>query len=281
MPATGLRMTVPPIAGEPSPHGILGGCIEVVSDSDPHAFNGTQFLSLSCADANPWYDCPPDGSGLTNPVDGKVFDRPRSCGFDAVTAYAGVQCSTFGLTYDEARSRAMTQLAMGEQRVVEQHLLKNFLAKATTVDLTPVAGPLHIAQGLGVLEMWLGQNYGGQGVVHAPIGTAALLSMHSLVDFATEQSCPTTLAGNSIVLGAGYSDNLGPDGTAAAAGSAWLYITPPMRVRRTEPFLVQNAEWQTVNTRNNDRVALAESTFVPEVSCCMAAGVRVSLAACP
>lgn len=280
MPATGLRLTVPPIAGEPSPHGILGGCIEVVTDNDPHAFNGTQFLSLSCADSNAWYDCIPEGSDLANPVDGKVFDRPKSCGFDAVTAYAGVQCSTFGLTYDEARERAMTQLAMGEQRVVEAFLMSHFLAKTDTTDLTPAAGALHIAQGVGVLETWLATNYGGQGVIHVPIGTAALLSMHHLVDYGPE-SCPSTLAGNGVVLGAGYTSNLGPDGTVAPAGEAWLYVTPPMRIRRNEPFLVQNAEWQTIDRAKNDRVALAESTFVPEVSCCMAAAVRISLAACP
>lgn len=280
MAATGLRLTVPPIQGEPSPHGILGGCIEVVTDNDPHAFNGTQMVSLSCADSNPWYDCPPDGSGLVNPPTGKVFDRPKQCTFEPVTVYAGVECSTFGLTYDEGRTRALDQLRQGEQRTLEQFFLKRFLATATTTDLTPAAGALHIAQGVGALETWLAQNYGGQGVIHAPIGTAALLSMNTLVDFATEQSCPSTLAGNGIVLGAGYADNLGPSGAAAPAGEAWLYITPPMRIRRDQPFLVELSA-QGVRTSTNDRRTLAETTFVAEVSCCEAAAVRVSLTACP
>jgi hypothetical protein len=36
----------------------------------------------------------------------------------------------------------------------------------------------------------------------------------------------------------------------------------------------------TVDTVVNDQRVLAESTFVTEVACCMAAAVRVTLAAC-
>jgi hypothetical protein len=45
-------------------------------------------------------------------------------------------------------------------------------------------------------------------------------------------------------------------------------------------MMVMQDQAQSVNTVNNDRRALAETTFVPEVACCMAAACRVSLSAC-
>jgi hypothetical protein len=285
----GFRASVPPIVGRPSPFGLLGGCTEVITTTDLHELNGTQTLSLSCAESNVWYQCDATQGGTTptNPAS-KTFDRPRVCVAEPVTVYSGVECSTFGMTFEEGQIRALEQLRMGEQRALEDHFMRNWLCPtAAGNDLTPAAGALHIAQGIGVLEGWLAQNWGGQGVLHIPAGAAALMSMHSLVDFVTETTSPTTLMGNCVVLGAGYMANVGPATppatgcTAAPAGEMWIYATPPVRIRRDERVLMQSAEWQSVNTSINDRRALAETTFVPEVACCMAAAVRVSLAACP
>jgi hypothetical protein len=63
----------------------------------------------------------------------------------------------------------------------------------------------------------------------------------------------------------------------APSGEAWLYITPPVRVRRDSPGLAVREERYAVNTSTNDRYALAETTFVPETACCTAAAVRVTL----
>ena len=285
MPAIGMRSLVPPITGQPSPHGLLGGCIDVVTATDMHHLNGVDLQSTSCATAHAWQDCPDPAGTWTNPAS-KVFDRVGTCTFEPVTAYAGAECSTVGLSFNELRERAMQQLIMGEQWVLEDWFMRRFLADAThTTDLTPAAGAVHIVNGIGILETWLATEYGGQGLIHAPIGTASLLSMHRTVDFVAEETCPTTLAGNGLILGAGYSANVGPATPptvppVAAAGEAWLYITPPMRIRRDSRNLVQSQQWQTINTLVNDQRALAETTFVPEVACCMAGAVRVTLSAC-
>ena len=84
MPNVGMRSLVPPILGEPSPHGLLGGCIPVVTATDGHQFNGVDMLSTSCAVAHPWQDCPETEAGgfpWTNPAS-KVFDRVGSCSFE-------------------------------------------------------------------------------------------------------------------------------------------------------------------------------------------------------
>lgn len=288
MPNAGVRALVPPIIGEPSPHGLLGGCIEVVTTDDFHQLNGTDMLSSSCAGANLWQDCPatvPGDFPWTNPTS-KAFDRQGYCSFAPFTATAGVECSTFGITQAEAQQRALEQLRTGEQRALETWFMTQWLANANhTTNLTPAAGAVHIVNGIGILETWLGANYGGQGVIHAPIGTASLLSMHTQIDLVTEETCPATLAGNSVILGAGYTANVGPvvppaAPTVAPAGEAWLYITPPMRIRRDRPFITQTGDRQSVNTSTNDRRVMAETTFVPEVACCIAAAVRVSLSAC-
>jgi hypothetical protein len=261
---------------------LLGGCIDVVQAADVHELNGTDMMSLSCSGANIWQDCP--DPAFPNP-DTKVFERPDTCSFEPITVYAGVTCSTFGLTFEEGQSRAMDQLAMGEQRALEGFFLTRFLqptVDTNSTDLTPAAGALSVAQGVAVLEMWLAANFGGAGVLHAPAGLGALLSYFQTVDFVTAATPhPTTLAGNCVILGAGYDPSTGPDGTTAtAAGETWIYITPAMRIRRDLPFLPVTNEGSSLRSVTNDRFALAETTFTPEVSCCIAAAVRVSLAAC-
>lgn len=282
MPA-GFRAAVPPISGEPNAYGLLGGCIDVVT-ADVHQLNGTDTVSLSCADSNLWYQCDVrPGSPTPDNPGSKTFDRPEVCEYDPVTVYAGVTCSTFGITHAEGQTRALEQLRVGEQRALERFYMEQVLCGyAAGNDLTPAAGALSITVGVGMLEGWLAENYGGEGVLHVPAGVAALMSAYHLITFGTETSNPSTLMGNCVVLGAGYQANLGPvtpgPGCAPApAGEAWLYITPPVRVRRDQPALVQREEKLSVNTSTNDRYVLAESTFVVETACCTAAAVRVTI----
>lgn len=288
MPNAGLRAEVGPINGKPSPHGLLGGCVDEVTTANVHELNGTEVPAYACGPAHPWQDCPDPAGGWTNPLT-KVVDRAGWCSFEPVTAYVELDCSVVGFPFNEAQDAAMARLELGEQTVLEEWFMRrglSWLAGGTTgteFDLTPGAGAVHIVSGIGLLETWLAENYGGQGVIHAPIGTASLLGKHHQFDPA--YNCPTTWGGNTVILGGGYSANVGPAlkpaaGAVAPAGEAWLYITPPMRIRREDRHNVITQEWQGVNTLVNDRTAVAEATFVPEVACCMAAAVRITLSPC-
>lgn len=273
MPA-GFRASVPPISGDPSPYGLLGGCVEVITTNDMHELNGTQTLGPSCSPANQWYDC---GATQQNPAS-KIYDKPQTCLYDPVTVYAGVTCSTFGLSHEEGQAWALEQLRLGEQRALEDFYQRYVLsAYAVGNDLTPVAGALNVTAALGVLEGWLAQNYGGRGVVHIPTGAASMFSRDHLTDFPDEDQAPATLAGNCLVIGGGYMANIGPGGAVAPSGEMWLYITPPVRVRRDVPFLAPGSEALSVNTTTNDRLIQAETTFVPETRCCTAAAVRATI----
>lgn len=270
-----MRKLVDPIPGTPSPYGLLGGCVEVITTSDPHELNGTEFLPMSCATARPWIDPCIDP---TVPPTTKVFDRPGLCEFDPVTLYAGFTCSTIGLSYEEGQQRALAQLRMGEQRALEEYFMARLCDMAAANDLTPATGAVGVAQGVAALEGWLADNYGGQGLLHVPAAAAALLGCCNVVTRTRDDRCPETLMGNGVVFGAGYNVNIGGAGcTQAPACQAWLYITGPVRVRRDEPQLVLSRESESVRYSTNDRFALAETTAVVEVACCEAAAVLVNL----
>lgn len=272
MPSAGLRRRVPAIPGTPLPHGILSGCTEVIDVTDPHELLGTDWQDGSCADAHPWTWCEEDA-----PTGPKEFARPRTCTAAPVTIYAGTQCNPVGRSYDEAVQHSLEALRMGEQRALEEWVMSEVFCPLAA-DLTPAAGALNIAQGVAVLEGWLGENYGGLGVLHVPAGAAALLGCCNLVHL--DGGSARTLLGNCVIMGSGYGINVGPpDCLPAEAGEAWLYVTGPIRVRREGAFTVPDEDSQSVRITTNDRFVLAERTFVVELACCQAAAVRIEV--CP
>ncbi|MFJ5037949.1 cupin [Streptomyces parvulus] len=274
MPPASYRRYVEAVPGSPLPHGLLGGCADIVDVTDPHELLGTEWRPLSCSEAHDTTWCPPEGEPEVPP---KTFDRPGVCSAAPVTIYAGSECSTMGWTYEEAQRHARETLRMGEQRALEEWFLNEVLCP-TAEDLTPDAGAISIAQGVAALETWLGTEYGGAGVLHMPVGVGALLGCCNVVHL--DGGAPRTLVGNCVVLGAGYAVNVGPpDCTVADPGEAWLYATSPIRIRREAADVVPDTDAASVATRTNDRRVLAERTFVVEVACCRAAAVRVTLCA--
>lgn len=271
-----MRRRVEAIPGTPLPHGVLGGCTQVIDvpESRSHELLGTDWQDVSCADAHPFQWCedpPPD------PLPEKEFARPQTCTAAPVTIYAGGECNPIGRTYQEAVRSAREALRMGEQRALEEFLMLDVLCPlAAANDLTPAEGAVSIAQGVAALEGWLGEFYGGTGVLHVPAGAAALLGCCNVVHLVDGNA--RTLMGNCVVMGSGYGVNVGPpDCTPAPAGEAWLYVTGPIRVRREGVFLVPDSDAESVRIATNDRFVLAERTFVVEIACCQAAAVRVTL----
>lgn len=273
MPSAGLRKYVEAVPGEPLPHGLLGGCTNVISPGDPHEMLGTEWRPLSCADAHDTTWCPPEGDPAPGPI---IYNRPGTCTAAPVTIVAGTECSTIGLTYAEAVRQSREGLRMGEQRALEEWFLSHVLCQIAE-DETPAAGAVSVAQGVSILETWLGTEYGGTGVLHVPVGVGSLLSERSVIFF-NSAGTPRTLVGNCVVFGAGYSINVGPpDCTVADPGEAWLYATSPIRIRQDDVQIVPDRDAESVAYRTNDRRVEAMRTFVVEIACCRAAAVRVKL----
>lgn len=279
--AAGQQKYVEAIGGEPLPHGILGGCADLRDVDDVHELLGVEWLALGCNPVNVWVDpCLTDESpGEESPgaQAQKEFFRPELEQADPITVYSGSECSTMGWTYAEARAHAEASLALGEQEAVEAGFWTNKLA-ATADDLTPAEGPVSIAQGVAALEGCLAESYGGVGTLHVPAGAAALLGCCNLVHEIPATGTLRTLAGNCVVIGAGYSAvNTGPGGIPAEPGTTWLYITGPLVIRRGPTETLPQAS-QSVNTRTNDRRVLVERTYVVATTCTVCA---IQVQVCP
>ncbi|RWZ77857.1 cupin [Streptomyces albidoflavus] len=276
--AAGLRKSVEAINGTPLPHGILNTpCTDVRDVADEHELLGVEWLALGCCPVRSWTDpCGDESPGEESPGDEsgapgtKEFCRPETEHAEPITLYAGAECSTIGWSYAEAREHAEATLALGEQQGLEAAFWRQKLTR-DAVDLTPAEGPLSIAQGIAVLEGCLAESYGGVGVIHVPAGAAALLGC---CDLARENATGglSTLAGNCVIIGAGYSaENSGPGGTPADPGTAWLYITGPLVVRRGPSVTIPDRPGPSVNIRNNDRRVLVERTYVVGTTCTVCA----------
>ncbi|MEU4584882.1 cupin [Kitasatospora aureofaciens] len=275
----GLRSHVEAIPGKPLPRGILGAsCTTVtdVSEENIHELNGVEWMALGCCPVKVWADpCEADPPG---PPQTKEFCRPAVEHATPIHIYAGAQCSAPGWGYAEARAHAEASLTLGEQQAVEAGFWRTKLT-ADAVDLTPAAGPLSVAQGVAVLEGCLAESYGGVGTLHVPAGAAAILGCCNLLREDPETGALRTLAGNCAVIGAGYSaENTGPGGVPAAPGTAWLYITGPLVIRRGAATVVPDTPGPSVNTRNNDRRVLVERTYVVATTCTVCA---VNVVVCP
>lgn len=275
-----MRKAVEPIPGEPLPHGVLNACTTVVDVQDVHELMGVEWLALGCSPVRHWVDpCFTDESPGESPGEParKVFDRPQIEAADPITLYTGVKCSTMGWSYGEALEHARATMDLGEQQGLEAAFMEAHLTMAA-VDLTPAAGPVSIAQGVAALEGCLAESYGGVGTLHVPAGAAALLGCCNLLSVDQETGNLGTLTGNCAVIGAGYSAlNLGPGGLVAEPGTAWLYITGPVVVRRG-PLDVIPDRSASVNIRTNDRRVMLERTYVVGTTCTVCA---INVSTCP
>jgi hypothetical protein len=270
-----MRKRVEPIAGTPLPHGILNACTNVRDVEDVHELMGVEWMALGCCPVQQWHDpClteaeSPGEESPGEPVE-KTFCRPEFEHATPITLYSGMECSTMGWTFEEAVEHARAAMDLGEQHGLEAAWWDTRLT-TDVVDLTPPEGPVSPAQGVAALEGCLAESYGGQGVLHVPAGLAALLGCCNVLREDPATGSLRTLAGNCAVIGAGYSAmNTGPGGIPAEPGTAWMYVTGPVHIRRG-PLDVIPDRSASVNIRTNLRSVLLERTYVVGTTCTVCA----------
>ena len=209
-------------------------------------------------------------------------------GATAFTVYAEFDCSPVG--QDLERNQAEEALLRTEAYQVSRAFWTGqagttsggsvttvwpHLAANTTLDdpqgirLQTAASPMvtggdDSAVVLGALEAQLAACYGGEGVIHVPYTALPSLASRMLVKPGDDGRL-RTLAGNLVVAGQGYTGS-GPDGSAPAAGTAWIYATGSMFAYRSDVF-VRDFPGTLDRTKNTVR-KIASRTYLFGWECC-------------
>lgn len=197
-------------------HGQMGVEYEGIATYEPGVWPGT------CFDAEAGSLNLPSGAGVTQ---GLPF-----------SVYAGVTCSVVGYTEEYILSRARAILKLGWQHGAEQALWSGAgsSAPALTSAGTTAATGVSMTAAVGALEKYMGANYLGTAVIHAPRDAAAYLAeAHQIFERGNQLQ---TALGSQFVFGGGYP-NTAPGGGAAGANTIWMYATGLLTARRAEPFI--------------------------------------------
>ena len=196
------------------PHGIIGGIeFETARCDLPTG------LDLNC-------ETPPT----------KTFgDGPTLVTADPFLVRASLTCGAVGMTQARMEQLLMQRLQAGEQAAVERIFSEETfgatpgLAGATVVDPPCSAATQDAAATLGALEEALYATYGPTGVLHVPFAAAPYFMQAYL--FVRDGMIWRTATGTAVSIG-NYA-NESPAGVAAAAGTAWVYITGQVTIWRT------------------------------------------------
>jgi hypothetical protein len=246
---------------------------------------GIQTTADPCVAGRPTQDgCPTDSGTDTKTATSTGLDDFAA---EPFTVYSRIDCGPVGF-WDQADERARRALLGGEARAVERAfwtgdlLGPNVLNPHLAADTAIVAGGLTVQQAatvvvsggpangvpfpeaIGLVEGALASCLGGYGTIHVPRWTAATFGAEELV-FRDGQNLRTML-GTPVAAGAGYVGT-GPDGSTPPAGSAWIYGTGPVTVRRGGVRVFSREE---SFDRFENRVAMiAERTYVVSWECCL------------
>lgn len=159
--------------------------------------------------------------------------------------------------------RAEESLDLGASRALEEGFQTVFATGA--VDVTPSGTAVDPVEGLGLLEQYAAENYGGRPVIHMSRLQATLLMDKGVIERVGDHL--ETGLGSLVVAGGGYDPHASLP-SAPAAGAGWMYATGAVVIRvgktGTTPIVPNNPY-------DNEFSALAERTYVPTFECFKAA----------
>jgi len=274
-----------PAAFTPLPYGLWDTVQHPAADG-PHWQNGITWIERCPAGDTTYDEClSVTGTGSPPEPPAKTANVEQSFrGALPITVYAEFECSPVGIA--EAESIASDALARVEQTQVETAfwtggagghavVFPHLSADAEVLDgdvvLQPVATPVvtgaDVAHALGVLEQELADCYKGQGLIHVPRSVLPTLAAWNLTRL-DDDGRLVTLAGNLVVAGTGYTGS-GPDGSAAADGTAWIYATGAAWGYRSDPYVSRLRD--SLDRTSNTIRMLAERTYLISYECCLLA----------
>lgn len=241
-----------------------------------HARNGgLQYTTSLCKLPNGYaVNCTPGGVAKT------FTDGLSTITGNPFVVIAELLCGSIG--YSEAEWKAFTfaKLAAGEQAIVEQIFSGGTFGVApsltnNTPNATALTAVTSVAAAIGSLEGWLYHLYGPAGILHIPISDAARVLTQDYVTLVN--GVWRTKTGTAVSFG-DYA-NLGPTGTAPAAGHSFWYITGQMSIWRTPDADVFISPWdRSITLTTNQLRMYAEREYVVAFDCNVAS-VDITLGA--
>jgi hypothetical protein len=243
------------------PYGLIP-TVEVVNDPDIHWVNGAQVWGYppgipssigGCATGT--YAVKDIAAGAINPT------------FGAITTYLAFECTKRSFrSYDELKARLLLAFDASDSRSVEYEF-----ANGIVNPLSPYLGDpdavlpngstaVSPAEGLAILEDYIGEETGRQGVIHSTPGTIVAWT-NTLINPVGGKL--RTINGNLVVSGGGYIGSQPSDGSAPSGlDQAWVYATGPVQIRRSEPFIPQEQIEQALDRSDNTVVLYAERYYL-------------------
>lgn len=244
---------------------------------------GLQWITGNCGDATGYtVNCAPS---LTT----KSF--PNEPGYQVANpfvVYAGRLCGPVGFDEAESQRLVVQKLKANEQAVVENVFSQQAfgqspgLANNPAVVTVVIGATDNFADAIGQLEAAFYANYGPGGVIHAPIRSGSHFASQHLITPDREHPLPgnsavwRTAIGSAVSIG-NYA-NLSPVGAAAAVGTQWIYMTPPVKIwRQSDSDIIVAPLEGALNRATNQETWLAERAYVVGFECGVVYAVNAEL----
>lgn len=255
-------MTVQPLLLVPAPaiqpyrYG-LASVVVPADGSDPHSLWGVQYEQIAEYLPGVW----PGACymGVPTPNLNLPGGVATSMGLP-FSVYAGVNCSVIGYDEQYILSRAQAILKLGWQNAAETAFwggLEGNIPYLTSASVVAASG-VSMTAGVSALEDYLGHNYLGVGIIHAPRAAAPYAKYaRQIVDRSNDLQ---TILGTRWCFGGGYL-NTGPGGSAAPANTIWMYATGLVTARLGAPF-VNGGLGQNLSRLTNIQTEFAEQQTV-------------------
>lgn len=261
---------------EPYPFSAVSA-YNVIDDTDDHERNGIVYKSPACqSDLNEFVDdCVSANVAPKTATDANRNAQIQGCPFHL---YAKTSCKTTTLEamYDEAN----VIFDLGENRGIEAAVWKNVLVPSapTVINTVPgLPGALSIIAGVAALESAMACCYPGVPTFHTDRGMAIFAGNVFLLDRVGNQ-LETPLGSKWAFYGC--APNTGPDGLPAPAGTAWIYATSQLTLRRFPKMVSPPDHDQILLYPTNEPSVLVERTYVPSIECCAYAVLVTASCAC-
>jgi hypothetical protein len=222
-------VTVPAPATTPYRHGLFSAAA-LVDPADQREFNAGVLWEPNLVDA-PASATTTAASDPARPAKTLPEGVAVAQAGPVVRLYTGLEADLVGR--DDHVERARARLGLVEQQSLEQYAWTGAagnrprLADAATQVLGGAAVPL--AHGIGLLEEWISDKTGVLGAIWAPRYLAGAITERSLVR--PDSARLIAPLGDPVIFA--HTTGVGPTGAAPAAGTAWLYATGPVMVRRS------------------------------------------------